>query len=138
MAYRFDIQRLDGETNGDNGFTILNGDGNCMPATGSLDADLVQIRPNTIRLNSGPEGSWGRSDSAYCTFDLDANTGEITISMEDRSTNQWTKKASNKKTYAENTRDFLKGYVLQTKPNGGKNRSKRKTKKAGKTRHARS
>lgn len=141
MAYRFDIQRLDGETHGDNGLTILNGDGNCMPATGSLDADLVQIRPDTIRLNSGPEGGWGRSDSKYCTFDLDANTGEITISMEDRSTNQWAKKASNKKTYAENTRDFLKNYVLSPKPIGGKTRSKRKvrkTRKAKKTRRARS
>jgi len=135
MVYRFDIQRLDGETNGDNGLTILNGDGNCMPAPGSLDADQVEVRHNRIRLNSGPEGSWGRSDGAYCAFDLDAKTGEISISMEDRSTNQWAKKAFNKKTYAENTRDFLKGYVLFTKPIGGKTRSKRKV---SKTRRARS
>ncbi len=137
LGYRFDIPRLYGETNGDNGLTILNGDGNCMPATGSLDADLMQVRPNTIRLNSGPEGSWGRSDSKYCTFDLNANTGEITISMEDRSTNQWAKKAYNKKTYAENTRDFLKDYVLPPTQIGGKTKSSRQTKKARKARKTR-
>ena len=133
-GYRYDIERLDGETNGDNGLTILNNSKpNCLPAQGSLDADLVKIRPNTIILNSGPEGSWGRSDSKTCTFDLDANTGEIRISMEDRSTNQWAKKAANKKTYAENTRDFLKGYVLAPTKLGGKRNSTRKAVKAVKT-----
>jgi hypothetical protein len=111
--YRFDLQRLDGETNGNNGLTILNTKSGYIPALGSLDADLVNLRPNEITLNSGPEGVRGRSsENKYCTFELDPNSGEIRISMEDMSTNQWAKRTKNRKTYAEKTRDFLKGYVL--------------------------
>ena len=111
--YRFDLQKLDGETNGDNGLTILNTTSNYIPAPGSLSPDLMELGPNKIKLNSGPVGNYGRGGGQkYCTFDLDANSGKIHISMEDMPTNQWAKKTKNGKTYAENTRDFLKNYIL--------------------------
>ena len=121
VRYTFDLERLNGETNGDNGLTILNGLPECVPAPGSFDGDMVIVQPNTIRLNSGPVGSWGRSESMqYCTFDLDAETGKIYIFMEDMSVNPWAKKSKNRLSYAENTKAFLEDYVVSTNLLGGK------------------
>ena len=132
VRYEFDLERLDGETNGDNGLTILSGLPDFVPATGSFDGDLMQIRPNSIRLNSGPVGSWGRSERMhYCTFDLHAETGEIQISMEDVSENPWAEKSRNGLSYAENTKAFLEDYIVSTNLLGGKrakSRSKRNRK----------
>lgn len=134
VRYVFDVERLNGE--GDNGITILNGLSDCVPAPGSFDGDMVIVKPNTIRLNSGPVGSWGRSERMqYCTFDLHAETGEIQISMENMSTNPWAKKPRNRLSYAEHTKAFLEDYIVSTNLSGGKrakswskrNRKHRKT-----------
>ena len=48
-VYTFDLERLDGVTNGDNGFTILNSRPGYIPKLGSLDPDLVELGPNEMK-----------------------------------------------------------------------------------------
>ena len=73
----------------------------------------------------------------YCTFELDAATGEIQPYMENKSTNPWAEIAKNGRTYAENTKDFLKDYVISSQKSQKGGKKKNKTLKVRKARKAR-
>jgi hypothetical protein len=135
MVFKYDVFALDGDTNVDNGLTKLHGDSMCIPNPGSFNADSAHMyaKTNEVSLTSEDETS---GESFYCKFPLDKETGKISIVLESGK-NPWTAFAQNGKTYAVNTREYLKNFVIETPASGGK-RKRSTTKKNRRTRRAHS
>jgi len=120
--HKFDLQALEGETNGDNGLTMLNYDKLCVPELGSFNGDNLVVTPTKLVLYSLDD---------YAIFTLSAE-GKVVVSLPPPShgdKNAWSHTAKNGKTFAENTSIFLEKYVLKT---GGTRKVKRKSNKTRK------
>lgn len=129
MVFKYDVFALDGNTNEDNGLTKLHGNSMCIPNPGSFNADSAHMyaRANEVSLTSEDDDG-----IFYCKFPLDKETGKISIVLESGK-NPWSAFARNGKTYAVNTREYLKNFVVETPTAGGK-RKRSTTRKNRRTR----
>jgi hypothetical protein len=95
----------------DAGFTLLNEDRDCNPYYSSFDSDSdIYALEHEVKLETGVRTG---NNPSSCVFKLNQATGQITVVLKKGVNDEpWLRVARNGKTFAENTRAFLKKYIV--------------------------